>query len=505
MRASAVALVQNPQTAGLGGTLADALQASISDIDYAPITRTQHEENARYLVRYFGDRPVADFAGAAGGELVIKYAQDETGGRDRGLREAFGGPGNNVPRLTYCTLRKRLCALRLALLHAFQRGELASMPTPWPVARPGSHGHKNAGKYLLGPEREAAIRREPAPVHRSSIYASKSDQPMGALPAGAKTLGNALDYMLAHGLRRVTQATYVMRTEQVRWLKSFFGADRPLSEFSGTSGYRLLTEFVEKEGTDRGGRGLKFVTLKKRLTALRMALTEMVRRGELDSLPLWPSLPKDGTPRERYLTLEEYRGILATITPPWGLWVTIGVWTGQHTSDIDTMTWGMVDLGAGPGNGPGPGPAFWLRRNTKNKKRPVWLPMPDELREALTAAYRRNPPAGPNLVIIGKCHNMRSHLKRACRKLGIPRVSPIDLRRTCATWWIEKGGPKDGLRQWLGHSVTSEMVERHYAQVTPAMVFGGVDALNRAARDPGSPMVVMGPRLLGPALDEGRV
>jgi integrase len=379
------------------------------------------------------------------------------------------------------------------------------MPVPWPIARPGAHGHENAGKYLLASAREAAILREPAPVHRAPVCARQCEVPIGALPPGGVTLGQGLNRFLQTGMRRATPATRTARTEHVRWLCHFFGADRPLSEFSGTRGYRLLSEYVAKEGTDPGGRGIKFVSLKKRLGTLRMAFTEAIRIGDLDALPSFPDLPRDSKPRERYLTLDEYRGIVATITPPWDLWVIVAVWTGMHSSDVDSMTWAMVDLGAGPGSGPGPGPAFWWRRNTKNKKQPLWLPMPDEMREALSKAYQEAAPNSPNRLIVGKSHNMRRQLKRACRKLGIPRVAPIDLRRTCATWWIEKGGPKDALRQWLGHSANSEMVDRHYAQVTPAMAFQGVDALNRAARDPGMPTVVMGPRLLGPVLDEGRV
>jgi integrase len=323
-----------------------------------------------------------------------------------------------------------------------------------------------------------------------------------------------LDRFLRVGTRSATTATREDRIDHVRWLNHFFGTDRPLSEFNGTSGYRLLAEYVEKEGPDLGGRGIKFVTIRKRLDTLRMAFTEAVKRGDLNALPFFPDLPRDSKPRERYLTVDEYRAIRALLLHPGPLFLDLGVWTGQHTSDIVSMTWGMVDLGNGPGNGPGPGPAFWLRRNTKNKKRPVWLPMPDELRASLTAAYEEAPPDRPGRLIVGPWGSVRARLRRACRKLGIPRVSPIDLRRTCATWWIEKGGPKDALRQWLGHSVTSEMVERHYAQVTPAMGFQGVDALNRAARDPRSataPGPQLGPRLLQagppslPGADEGRV
>lgn len=479
-------------------TLGEALQAWLAVVQCAEVTRLCHADNGRYLVRYFGDRPIEDFAGKPGGELVATYLRDEMGGGKRGLRERFSGPGNLAHHITYNSARARVNTLRHALEHAVNRGVLASMPEPWPIPPRGSHGQVARARFLLKPELEAAIAREPK-KHRISVTTSKCEAPIGPLAPGGTTLGEALAWFMKYGDRRATVATRNLHAEQAALLKLYFGADRPVAEFQGTSGYRLLLGYVEKEGpVEEGGRGCKFTTIRKRLNMLRVVLRECWKRGELEGLPPFPDLPQDATPRERYLTLAEYRQIRDTVAPPWDLWITIGVWTGMHRSDLDRYTWAMVDLGNGPGNGPGPGPAFWLRLNTKNKKKPAWLPMPDELREALTAAYRQNPPADPNLVIVGKANNIGTHMRRACRKLGIPLAAPIDLRRTCATWWIEKGGPKEALRRWLGHSGSSQMVERHYCQITPDMVDGGVEALNRAARDPGS--AGAGPQYIGPRL-----
>jgi integrase len=450
---------------------------------------------------------LADFAGATGADLVVGYIRSESGGKDRGLRERFSGPGNLSRLLTYSVIRQRLNTLRHVLERAVFVGALECMPEPWPIPRPGSHGHVNRGRYLLKVELEAVLERQP-PKHRNPLASSKSSAPIVPPPAGGETLGHALDWLLKYGFRRITKATATMHTEHVHRLKAFFGVDRPLADFRGCSGYRLLMEFVEKEGPDEGGRGIKFVTVKKYLNTLAMTLREATKRGDLDAMPPWPELPNDSQPRERYLTYDEYRKIRALVAPPWHVWIDIGVWTGQHSSDISSMTWAMVDLGAGPGNGPGPGAAFWLRRNTKNQVRPLWLPMPDELRASLTAAYQQDRPDSPDRCITGPDHNVRKYLRRVCRKLGIAHVAPIDLRRTCATWILEKGGPKDAIRRWLGHSQTSAMVEKHYAQVTVDMVGGIVDALNRAARDPGSAGTgtqYVGPRLLQAVEERGSV
>lgn len=461
---------------GAGPLLSDVLHSFLSGVDCAESTRLAHADYARYLVRHFGDRPLEDFAGAAGGELVAGY-----------LRESG---------LAYSSTRFRLNTLRLALEHAVARGVLAKMPEPWPIPRPGSHGHLNRGRYLLRDDSDqvAVDRRKSRPPPATV----KSAAPLEPAPPGTETMGEALAWLLKHTVRRRTVATQRMHRAHARYLKQFFGADRPITEFRGAAGYRLLWEFVQLEGPEEGGRGIKFVTVKKRLVTLKMALTEGVKRGALDAVCPWPQTPSDATPRERYLTVDDYRRLRAVLPERWRLWVDLGVYTGQHTSDLDTMTWGMVDLGGGPGNEPGRGQAFHLRRNTKNKARPAWVVMPAELRHNLTVARRTIAPSPhPDGCIVGRWHNARALLRRACIRLGIPRVSPIDFRRTCATWWVERGGPKEALRKYLGHSGNSAMVERHYSQITPEMLEGGVEALNRAAGwAGGGPAAPLPPKVL---------
>jgi integrase len=501
--------IQTPSRDPLSATpLGRQFDVWLSRLHCAPTMLLAHRDHAHYLVQYFGHRPLEDFAGEAGAELVKQYILDESGGRDRGLRERFGGKGNLARALSYTTIRQRVNSLRNMLEDAVLSGALTKMATPWPIPPAGSHGQAARARFLLKPELEKALEREPRKC-RVPMATTSCETPIGSLASGGQTLGQILDWHLKCGQRKATEATRIMHAQHVRRLKQFFGADRPVADFRGAAGYRLLMEYVEKEGPDDGGRGMKFVSIRKFLNTLAMALRESVKRGDLESLPPWPELPCDSEPRERYLSFDEYKKIRALLVPHRRLWLDLGVWTGQHSSDISSMTWEMVDLGAGPGSGPGPGPAFWLRRNTKNKRKPAWLPMPDELRASLTEVYDQNPPTDPKQAIVGRWHNVRTGLRRACRKLGIPSVAPIDLRRTCATWWIEKGGPKDALRRWLGHAQNSAMVDRHYSQITPDMVDGGVQALNRAARDPGSAGPAcppQGPRLLrAVAVEERRL
>jgi integrase len=461
-------------------TLAAALEDFLAAASCAPATKIAHQENARALVRKFGDRPIADFRGRAGGRLLAAFLAVETGSRRR------RPPGGRRGPIGYGTARARLGTLRKALELAVERGALARMPEPWPIPRPGAEGHLERGRYVLREEAEA-LRATYPPRARRAPETSTCPIPASALEPGALTLGAALEWLVSGGVRRRTAATQGMRAEHVGHLVRFFGRERPLADFQGPPGYQLLLSFVAGEGPEAGGRGVRFCTLRKRLNTLSLALKEGVKRGALAALPPWPELPADSLPRERWLTVDEYEALRAALAPRWRVWLDLGVWTGQHSADVDTMTWGMVDLGAGPGAGPGPGAAFFMRRNTKNRRRPEWLPMPDGLRRRLAdqwALDRRNgaPPPTSDACIAGRWHAARRTLRKACFKLGFAPVAPIDLRRTAATWWIDAGGPKDGLRKYLGHSASSAMVDRHYAKVTPDMLAGGVAALDRHAR-----------------------
>lgn len=468
-----------------GWTLSQAFRRLLdeSNLSCAPTTRLNHQQQATYLLRYFGDRPLADFAGEAGAALVLQYIQDESGGKERSQRETFAGPGNLVRALSYTTIRGRLGTLRKALEFAAEHGELTSLPTPWPVPPRGSHGHLDRGRYLLHEEHERMRSAQPPKRRPPAVErATGADKPA---PDGAVTLQEALGWLFRPGIRKRSEATIAMHRKHARWLLAFFG-NRAIADFEGTAGYRLLLEYVEIEGP--GGRNVKCTSIAKRLCTLRLALREGERRGHFAKMPPWPELAADAEPRTRYLSFDEYQRLRPLMPPREMLWIDLAVWTGQHNADVNTMTWGMVDLGGGAGAPPAEGPAFWLRRNTKNRARDQWLPMPDELRAILTTAWHATKGPGPEALIVGEpsYRNFLTKIARACWKLGIPRFSPIDLRRTCATWWVDRAGPKDALRAWLGHSHNSAMVEKHYSQVTPLMLNEGVAALNRASRRPGA-------------------
>jgi integrase len=62
--------------------------------------------------------------------------------------------------------------------------------------------------------------------------------------------------------------------------------------------------------------------------------------------------------------------------------------------------------------------------------------------------------------------NVRRDLLEACKRAGIERCSPNDLRRTCATWLRAGGASIDALAPLMGHA-DGRMVERVYGRLQP--------------------------------------
>lgn len=60
--------------------------------------------------------------------------------------------------------------------------------------------------------------------------------------------------------------------------------------------------------------------------------------------------------------------------------------------------------------------------------------------------------------------NVRRDLEAACKRAGIAKVSPNDLRRTFASWQAEAGVPEAVTASLTGHT-SSQMVRRVYGRI----------------------------------------
>lgn len=271
-----------------------------------------------------------------------------------------------------------------------------------------------------------------------------------------------------------TPATRAYRLQHVAWLVAAFG-DCPLGDIT----YARISDWIGSELA----RGLARNSVHKRLGTLALALRDAHKRGKLDKMPDLPRIKTGYVPRSTHLLRDEYPKVRRHLLPHWQIYADLCVYTAMHTSDIEGMTWADFD-----------GSRF-LRRNTKNRAQPVWLPAPGALCESLTSHRTKASASDTDLICRPWPHASRD-LTHAAKLAGVhKKLCPLDLRRTFATWWVESGADFHALKTYMGHSKRSIMAETVYAQCTAKMLGSGVAAFD-SNRDPAAPSSAPSGRLV---------
>lgn len=225
-----------------------------------------------------------------------------------------------------------------------------------------------------------------------------------------------------------------------------FGEERPLDDIDA----RAVDDYIAERLDD----GVLRATVAKELGALRGVLRAARRRGEYHGDPS-VVLPEGWTtgyvPRKRKLTPAEANRLLLALP----------VKRRPHVAFILAFaaSWGEsvraeradMDLAK----------ALVAIRGTKTATRRRVVPV---MRHVRDLAKRAHAGARADGRAYERWSNVRRDIEVACTKAGLERVSPNDLRRTAATWLIERGAPSHLVAYFLGHS-TSRMVEQVYGRV----------------------------------------
>ena len=214
-------------------------------------------------------------------------------------------------------------------------------------------------------------------------------------------------------------------------------------------------------------------TLRKRLCTLRQVVSLAHRRRWVRRVPAWPQVLAPWRPRQRFLrTYSDAQKIFEALLPHRASWFWLCLWTGQHASDVDRMTWTDVELGE---------PPAMLIRNTKNRKLPLRVRMPLPLARHLRARFEAERPA-PAARIVRPWPSRKSTLPLVCYRLGLPPLNAIDLRHTLFTWAVRRLGITPGIVAWAGHS-SPAMMARAYAHALPAGLSEVADELDAFAKE----------------------
>lgn len=226
------------------------------------------------------------------------------------------------------------------------------------------------------------------------------------------------------------------------------------------------------------GAGLSNGTIIKHLGALKAAL-----RWHEPHTPAVIEMPSAPPSRERFLSHAEYDALLAaTVMPHVRLFVVLALATAARKEAILQLTWGQIDFENG---------LIRLGQGHGNKRRAT-VPMTEDARQALQEAQRA---AVSDFVVEyagGPVKSIKRGFGEAVRRAGIDWCSPHDLRRTAATWMIQRGIPIEAVAQYLGHTDT-KITFKHYAKFSPDYLRDAARALEKGGRagsiEPESPDV----------------
>lgn len=242
---------------------------------------------------------------------------------------------------------------------------------------------------------------------------------------------------------------------------------------------KSLDEYVTTRRLD----GAHEHTIKKELDVIRYAL-DLAKRRHLwdgDEGVVVPKIEGAYTPKERVLSVGEWEEVRATLTQAQNAILAFIIATSADWGDLwralrsDIRDDGLV-----------------LVRGTKNAKRWREVPIVEAWQRDLIEYVKANadgregrlfePALGLRATIRrralgavlrarldscaaangGKCPHQAGHH-------AMPSFSPKDLRRTCCTWLLADGQPREYVQEVLGHA-SSRMIDRIYNRMNPTQL-----------------------------------
>lgn len=253
-------------------------------------------------------------------------------------------------------------------------------------------------------------------------------------------------WTLAEHLRRkapdLAEATRGMYAGQAGTLVRLLG-DRLIASL----GYDDVAEYVQRRLAER----VVNETVRKELVLLRSALRTAFFLGQQvpDLFLLFPRLTAQYVPRRRWLSPEEFRALAQRLLPARRLYLYVGCYTGGRRSELARLLWQDID---------------WMRqavrlRGTKTQGADRVVPLHPELCAVL------RPLAGkPGSPVLKPWLNVYRELAGACAELGLPPVTPNDLRRTFGSWLVQANVSAHIVAKLMGHT-TEKMVNQVYGHL----------------------------------------
>ena len=255
---------------------------------------------------------------------------------------------------------------------------------------------------------------------------------------------------------REKEGKVIVRRMRSEWkaLSETFGALLP---------HQITVAHCRQYVAERRLKGLKQGTIWTELGDLQIVLNWAAKRDHIAKPPRLER-PSKPSPRDRYLTRDEAKLLIASATCPHvKLAIILMLSTAARVGAILELTWKRVDFVRG---------VVVLRvdeegtdGNVRRKGRAI-VPMTSSARAALLEAHKG---ALSDHVIEYDAEPVKS-IKRSfaatVERSGLKDVTPHVLRHTAAVWMAEAGRPMAEIAQYLGHE-DSRITERVYARFSP--------------------------------------
>lgn len=209
--------------------------------------------------------------------------------------------------------------------------------------------------------------------------------------------------------------------------------------------------------TARRREGVSDSTINRQARVLRAALEWGRKEGWLTEVPHIDA-PTPAGARMRFLSRDEAIGLYeAAGSQHLRTFIALALYTGQRKGAILELTWDDVRDGM-----------IWFRQTSHNKRRPIALPLTPALALTLGTAWLLR--EGSHIISYRGLEggDPKKAFQRAVRRAGLVDVRIHDLRRTAASWMVQRGASFEQVAAVLGDRI--ETVQKHYGHFSAAFV-----------------------------------
>lgn len=275
--------------------------------------------------------------------------------------------------------------------------------------------------------------------------------------AAAATLGTALSDWLTELRRRgVSAGTYDFDTRKLGHFLRVWGKDWPLLRVTNDLVLSYIDQRMSEPGATVGSR-VKPLTIKHELAALKRMLEWAKFRGNFPTdlaTVIPPGFSGKHKPRTRAPTAEEVVAIMRELEPHRAAHVAFIAATGARRAESFRACLEDVDL-----------EGLTVRiRGTKTERAADRVPITGITYPFVLFAVQNAPGKSPMFAPWGK---LNRDVAAACKRAGVDRVSPNDLRRAFGKWHRLAGASAEEVSLLLRHT-TDTLAQTTYAKVSAA-------------------------------------